>query len=277
MTRHLFYILIATAGALMTGACTKTTSEPDDGRPTPSPTPSPTPVYTGTKGTVAVDSTSGRKDCDWVQLWAGGPRWATVNVGSTISQYTALTLSTKDTTTDSEGQVSTLYCTENCGGLYAWGEADKNAHIRTWSQYGGNSQDIASTLWGSLWTTPSIEQLMNLIGKDATGVPLSEPKTIITWCSGERGHQAEEGCTLSGYKISGLEGTEYADNSIFLPTTGQYSPVSGDILWASTMGMYWSKTQSEEKSYNLYFNDKKQLAPANERRFGYAIRAVLAE
>lgn len=268
---------------MMTFSCTKTSLEPE-GRPTPTPTPtptpspSPTPVYTGTKGKVEVDSTmSGRKDCDWVQLWADGPRWATLNIGSTVSSYSALATVTKDTTPDTEGSVSTLYCTENCGGLYAWGASELNAHISVWSQYSDRSEDIASSIWGRFWKTPTIEALMNLMGKDATGEPLAEPKTVITWCTGEPGSQYTEGCTLAGYKISGLEGTEFADNSIFLPTTGQFSPVSGNVLWASTMGIYWSSTQSGDKSCNLYFNDRKQLAPVNERRFGYAVRAILAE
>ena len=98
---------------------------------------------TGT-ATARLDGTN-EVSVDWVQLWTGGPKWATINVGVT---------STSATGTD-------LY-----GGLYCWGETtDKDAE-----GYGdeGNSQldetnDTATLLWGNNWRMPTKAEFSSLL------------------------------------------------------------------------------------------------------------------
>lgn len=64
----------------------------------------------GTTGYAKVLRSAGRTDCEWVQLWEGGPKFAMFNVGSTISKYGDLVNKTDRNPDSVPG-----YCTENVG------------------------------------------------------------------------------------------------------------------------------------------------------------------
>ena len=80
-------------------------------------------------------------DCDvnWVQLWAGGPKFAEYNVGATSASES--------------------------GGLYCWGKTidqdESRAHKFSGSLSGAD--DTATNLWGENWRMPTNEELQSLL------------------------------------------------------------------------------------------------------------------
>ncbi len=90
------------------------------------------PATTGTaKATIGEVET----DVHWVQLWAGGPKFAVYNVGVT------------------DGKA------ESPGGYYAWGGSqDKVDDHNTGKSALSGESDTATNLWGSNWRMPTKEE-----------------------------------------------------------------------------------------------------------------------
>lgn len=177
----------------------------------------------GSYGTALVNSASGRSFCEWVQLWAGGPKFATFNVGSTIYDY--------------QGQ--TEYTAATCGGLYGWhcNELDYRNGIFSTTDYTSASKvtNLSASVWGSNWYDPPISVLYKLLNFDSDGsTPLDPAVTSVTWVEAT-------GTSLAGFLISGVD--TYANNSIFLPAGGSGNNVAavkylgtGTRLWSSDSG-----------------------------------------
>ena len=95
---------------------------------------------TETKGTAYA--TGPNAQVGWVQLWAGGPKFAEYNVGATSAT--------------------------DYGGYYCWGKTiDKDEHAAYNS--GGialsGTDDTATNLWGSNWRMPTQAELKALLNK----------------------------------------------------------------------------------------------------------------
>ena len=220
----------------------------------------------GSYGEASVESTTevsaGRTSCTWVQLWENGPKFAEFNVGSVISSYDEL----EDTTEDTTETVSTVTSTENVGGLYAYYQPSKNGRRTTWSS-STSSADVASTLWGANWKTPTSAQYKELLENYKNNI------ITITWCDGET-TQYVEGCPISGWKISGVG--DYEDNSVFFPFCGYFTAkTSGVVKYTSTSCVYWTSTSG----YGLILDKGKTSATVrtNTNKYGNAVRAILAE
>ena len=98
-------------------------------------------VFT-TTGTAEVKSDAGIADnkVNWVQLWAGGPKFAEFNVGVT------------------DGKA------ESFGGYYAWGGSkDEVDDHNTGTEALSGDSDTATKLWGSAWRMPTRAELEALI------------------------------------------------------------------------------------------------------------------
>ena len=212
---------------------------------------SKTPVTTGT-AKAKLDGTT-EVDVTWVQLWENGPKFATMNVGATITDYAS----------------ATDYTTANVGGLYAWGTPGKDGRINPWdSSVTTGTDDIATTLWGSNWKTPSQTDLDNLT---------STANCEWTWCDGST-TQYVTGCTLAGYKVSGKTDTDYENNSIFLPAAGYFDCNGKTVYDAGSGGFYWSSTEDGSSyAYYLFFNSGNQGVICDVREYGFSVRAVLSE
>ena len=98
---------------------------------------------TGEADVLSTAGISGNK-VKWVQLWAGGPKFAEVNVGVT------------------DGKA------ESYGGYYNWGMSE----VHTSSNYSNyksgtdpltGADDTATKLWGSKWRMPTQTELQGLI------------------------------------------------------------------------------------------------------------------
>ena len=75
----------------------------------------------------------------WVQLWAGGPKFAEYNVGATSASES--------------------------GGLYCWGKTidqDESRAHKSGSRLSGDD-DTATNLWGENWRMPTNEELQSLL------------------------------------------------------------------------------------------------------------------
>ncbi len=224
---------------------------------------------TPSDGSAAVISTSGRTSCEYVQLWAGGPKWATFNVGATITEYGNLTVGADATPYFNYQDHAPYYNTANVGGLYAWQQPNHDGRQTTWtSSITTGVSDVATTLWGSNWKTPTRQQL-DTLQKSSYG------KTVWTWCDGSI-TQYVPGCTLKGYKVSGVGA--YANKWIFLPAAGCFSCYDGAVYSASSYGYYWSGTLSDSYyAYSLYFSSGNRGVDGNYREYGRSVRAVLVE
>ena len=205
-----------------------------------------------------------------MQLWEGGPKFAEFNVGATIDSYGNLTSGTESTS----GSVD-YYNTANCGGLYPWNNPNKNGRTETWtSSVATGTGDVATTNWGSNWTTPTKDQLTALLDglteNTGTGTTLG---LVWEWMDGSTS-QYVSGCTLEGYKISGKAGTVYASNSIFLPKAGYYS-YANTVIKAGAA--YWSSTDSSESGHSYGLNAGEKAVSSVYSGNGRSIRAILAE
>lgn len=222
-----------------------------------------------------------------VRLWAGGPYWATVNIGATISTY--------------EGKSG--YGSGNVGDYYCWGgfnptpsAADSLYNVcediqGKWftifnlpsvpaeeTQDRGNAKhgDVARYKWGSNWCMPRMEDLDSLLNKwyDKTAEDIKDinpPLTQWSWCkSGEYA----TGCTIPGWKVSGKN--NYASSSIFLPVSGyQYDSGGRTISGQGTNGYYWtSAALASPNSWCLSLTSSVYERKAEDRSQGYPIRAI---
>jgi len=219
-------------------------------------------------GTATVSSSAGRTSCDYVQLWENGPKWATFNVGATITDYAQLTVGADPTSFYNYTEQAPYYNTANVGGLYAWNNPNLNGRKTTWDgSVSTGISDVATTLWGSNWKTPTKAQLDTLQNS-------SYGKTTWIWCDGST-TQYVAGCTLKGYKVSGVG--NYAKYSIFLPAAGYFGYDLGAIGNASDYGDYWSSTENDSLgAYYLYFGSYNRDIYGSSRKYGLSVRAVLA-
>ena len=208
----------------------------------------------------------------WVQLWENGPKWAGFNVGATISDYAG----------------ANSYTTANIGGLYRWcgtnnmrdhTSASDDHHADDYSE----SDDTARKIWGTNWQMPTQDQLealgagVSISGTVGGGTSFTGTHTIWTWCDGFSTQYAS-GCTLKGWKISGLSGSAYAGNSIFLPVTSLFNFNYNRIDFTGLRGYYWSSTKNGSGSaWGLLFYITDQFVYNDYREYGFGVRAVLAE
>lgn len=218
------------------------------------------------KGSASVNPSAGRTSCEWVQLWEGGPKWATFNVGATITDYANLTTEA-DATPYYDTDQSFYYNTANVGGLYAWSNPNLNGRKATWTgDEPTGIADVATMLWGNNWRTPTKIEFSNLH---------SDTYTTWTWCDGSC-TQYVPGCILKGYKVSGVG--SYADKSIFLPAADQFNYQRCFVLNGSGYGCYWSSTVDDsDYAYCWGIESDRCYMFNGGRRYGCSVRAVLAE
>ena len=193
---------------------------------------------TATTGSAAI---TGGGTQEWVQLWAGGPKWAKFNVGSSISSYAG----------------ATAYTTSTIGGYYSFhGRNDCSPDVN-------GTNDTAKYHWGDNWTTPSLTQMQALIDN-----------CTWTYCDGSE-VQFEAGCTLAGWKVSGKD-AGYTENAIFLPFAGTKDSNQFGMDRVGTRGCFWSSDP-----YNDGYGNFLELFAAfkgivyHDKSHGCSVRAIL--
>lgn len=248
--------------------------------------------FTSSRPAGSYGTTDGHS---WVQLWKDGPKWAEFNLGATITSYANLATTTSDYTGsgstifdltgnqrgdgNSPTDFSINFCTENVGGLYAERTASANARVTPWpSGIDNEDVDVATTIWGSSWCTPSIVDLRRLGNrKDDNSGSLETPLTSWSWCDGVS-IQYTSGCTIPGYKVSGVG--DYAGNYTFFPAGGYYYYYSPKY---DCIGYYGSRTRLRSSDGHLMVTIKGTSSPVVESAsqddpdFGLAIRPIVKE
>ena len=195
-----------------------------------------------TSGTAAVTDGTGKNvtSCGWVKLWAGGPKWATMNVGAaTITDY---------------------------GGYYKWGMSTNKDTSDSFNystlDISGTDDDTAKNLWGSNWKMPKKTDLDKLLSTDYTDGG--------TWVT------SYNGVSVSGLLVKGKTNTAYASNEIFFPAAGDCNV--GDVDDVGYDAFYWSSTPYNDiNAYCLYFNPSSHTVTTEIKGLGCSVRAVLAE
>ena len=194
-------------------------------------------------------------DVTWIQLWDGGPKWATINVG--VQDASATTES---------GYYFAWGYTEGCirnSGNNGWVLASDGTTAKPFSSSNfpdlseSEFQDAATAVWGSGWSMPTITDFSDLLSN----------------CTVE--YVTDEG--KEGIKVTG-KATGYTANSIFLPAAGSGNNSSLDNPGAR--GHYWSSTQNESfyASYLCFRVEGKESYVGNYSKYcGFPVRAVLNE
>ena len=225
---------------------------------------------TAKRGFSDANINSQMRPVKWAQLWANGPRWATINVGATISDYAG----------------ATGYTTANVGGLYRWCATVPNNMLENTSASDdhctGNyssDNDTAKKLWGDNWRMPTGDELTAL--KDGLDNGPGTGKTlglVWTWCDGSN-TQYVSGCTLLGAKVTGKDA--YSSISIFLPAAGYFNSDNSNITDAGKGGNYWSSAANYSNATALflmsYSTNVDKGVGYHLCSFGRSVRAVLAE
>ena len=202
----------------------------------------------------------------WVQLWENGPYWADRNVGASsetdYGDYFAW------------GEVEPK--SDYSWNTYAWGTSATNL-----TKYTGTSGDGKTTLeaeddaatynWGGNCRMPTIEELGHLINKEYNGSTWVATSTDYT----DGGHWEADYNGVAGWLISGKTGTDYENNSIFLPAAGfRYV---GSLLYDGEYGHYWSSSLnsvSSDGAWFLYSSSGDPGMHGNGRFYGRSVRPV---
>ncbi len=182
----------------------------------------------------------GEVDVDWVQLWAGGPRWATYNVSATTAT-----------------EYGDYFC---WGGSYANGEgkAYQDDHNTGSSDIQYGADDTAKKLWGENWEMPNKTDFDNLLAN-----------TTNEWI------ENYQSLGKNGRLFTGKG--DYAENSIFLPAAG-YCAFNGDIYGTGENGNYWSSSPNgTDAASSLFIMSSTCFTDDNNRNNAYSVRAILHE
>jgi len=181
----------------------------------------------------------GEVDVEWVQLWSGGPKWATYNLGA-----------------NSATEYGDYFC---WGGSYANGEgkAFEDDHNTGSADIQYGNDDTAKKKWGENWQMPKKTDFDNLLAN-----------TTSEWI------ENYQSSGKNGYLFTG-KGV-YAENSIFLPATGYCA--SGNIYGAGNMSTYWSSTPDGSfAAWSLFTSSSMCQLRTNNRNDAYPVRAILRE
>ena len=230
-------------------------------------------------------------DVMWVQLWADGPKWATINVGGNNCYDYGDYFAWGETMGRNSGKTSFSWSTYKwmAEGKSSWdyvtkytlkdGQTDGQGGYPYWyddeGKYVGTTidginyknltelqatDDAATANWGSNWRTPTPSELLYLC---STG--------ICSWTWYDSNNSEFNG--VAGYKVQGkTEG--YTDNYIFLPSAGSYE---NSTLKPSGNAGYWSSSLSEESesAQEMFFNSVKHGTSDEDRCCGLSVRPVL--
>ncbi len=196
---------------------------------------------------------------DWVQLWAGGPKWATVNLGAS-SETDAGNYYMYAGTTANPASCSWSNCpykgsNQNSSPYTKYGvAADGNIILQ-------QGDDAAAQAWGCGWRMPTRDEMLDLLSK-----------CTVTYNQSKR-----------GYTFTSKENTSL---SIFMPTAGYKNGSSvfnvGKYARYLTATSIASPSTKDRDCYILYWytnssygeDHKPEANTQSVRYWGMSVRAV---
>ena len=213
--------------------------------------------WPGKKGDVKAVITATKSDDKHgkVQLWAGGPYWATTNIGAERPEDCGLYFWWGDTTghRPSGGTFS-----------FSFGSPTYNKSISTLQSEGwivskdgtyvlAPAHDAAHVKWGGAWRMPTYHELYDL---------------CYTYCDWT--WTTKNG--VNGYVVRGRGA--YSSNSIFLPCAGRGYGTS--LCSAGSHGSYWSSVPDSDDygSWGLDFYSGYHGTGKDDRLYGFSVRPV---
>ena len=203
------------------------------------------------------------KDTIKVQLWEGGPYWATMNIGAEKPEDYGYFFWWGDTV----GYEQKIYRWVSSDGLnpnFSFDESGAPTYdfkdVLTLQREGwitvdkvlAPKHDASQVHWGGDWRMPTKQEFDDL-----------DSKCDWTWGSLNG---------VNGYVVRGRD--SYASNSIFLPCAGYGYGTS--LYDAGSNGGYWSSVPNSNytDAWALNFNSRYYITKSDERCFGRTIRPV---
>ena len=193
-----------------------------------------------------------------VQLWEGGPYWATTNIGAENPEDYGLYFWWGDTTghRPSGTTVSFNFDYDNSA-IYTHGKSVAELQSAGWVTSDGvlaPAHDAAHVKWGGAWRMPTLSELSTL-----------NSNCDWTWTTRNG---------VNGYVVRGKGA--YSSKSIFLPCAGYGYGTS--LRSAGSWGYYWSSVPYSDSSYGayeLYFDSGSHGTSSYYRRgTGLSVRPV---
>ncbi|MBQ7667326.1 MAG: hypothetical protein IJS46_04950 [Kiritimatiellae bacterium] len=201
-----------------------------------------------------------------VQLWEGGPFWATTNVGAEEPEEYGLYFWWGDTVgyrREGNAWVASDGSSQNfsfsSGNTPTYGKSIATMQSEGWivSKDGTNvlapEHDAAQAHWGGSWRMPTYQELYDLCYN----------KCDWTWTT-------QNG--VNGYVVRGRG--DYASASIFLPAAG--GGLGTSLGYAGSDGYYWSSVPYSDSYYAgyLYFYSGSHSTDDYYRYYGFSVRPV---
>ena len=198
-----------------------------------------------------------------VQLWAGGPYWATTNIGANRPEEYGLYFWWGDTVGYKRVGDSWV-ASDGSSSNFSFSEANTPTYRQDLSQLRAkgwitdegvlaSKHDAAHVQWGGAWRMPTKQEMDDLISK----------------------------CDWKWTTVNGVNGCEvrgrgfYASKSIFLPCAGRGYGTSLNI--AGSYGLYWSSVPLSDNyhAWSLDFDSSDHYTSHSGRRFrGRSVRPV---
>ncbi len=198
-----------------------------------------------------------------VQLWAGGPYWATTNIGADepwdYGYYfwwgdTVGYKRESDAWVASDGSNSNF--SFNSANVTTRGKSVADLLGEGWITANGvlaSEHDAAQAHWGGVWRMPTNQELSDLISN-----------CNWTWTTTN---------SVSGYIVCG-KGV-YSSNRIFIPASGLGGLSSAtSFSRAGSYGYIWSSAPYSDGAWSLDFGSDYKGTYKEERHYGLSIRPV---
>jgi hypothetical protein len=202
---------------------------------------------------------------DKVQLWDGGPYWATKNIGAEKPEDSGYYFWWGDTVGYKQ-EGGSWVASDGSRSNFSFGATDTPTYYKSVSDLESegwiekkngtyvltSKHDAAQVHWKGAWRMPTKEELDNL-----------DKKCEWTW-------DIRNG--VNGYVVRGRG--NYASKSIFLPAAGYGEGALLDGY--GSLGCYWSSgpTSDSHNAYALGLNSDRRGTYFNNREFGRSIRPL---
>ena len=198
-----------------------------------------------------------------VQLWEGGPYWATTNIGADEPWESGYYFWWGDTVgykwengtfVASDGSLSGFSFNE--GNTPTYSKDNATLQSEGWITVDGVlalEHDAAHAHWGVGWRMPTDQEMRDL-----------SSNCDWTWATTNG---------VNGFVVSGRD--DYTSNSIFLPAAGRGYGTS--LSNAGSDGNYWSSvpdSDSDNRSWYLYFYSGYHVSGYGYRCYGRSVRPV---
>ena len=202
---------------------------------------------------------------DKVQLWEGGPYWATRNIGAEKPEDAGYYFWWGDTIgykweneqwVATDGSSSGFPFNYDNAQIETYGKDVATLQSAGWITADGilaSQHDAAQVQWGGSWRMPTDQELQDLV---------DNCEWTQTTVNG-----------VNGYNVRGRG--DYAANSIFLPAAGYGNGTS--LYISGSYGDYWSSVPYSGYSYgswSLFFYSSDHGTVGYDRYYGRSVRPV---